>query len=198
MPIDQIAALKLLGDLFVEITSALKRIKGTPKQRLARDVISLFDLFRAVEESSNKSIDHLRAFQEEPTIGMKVHYIHEAGIALSALEDSCKRFIVWSYSHTTWNHLLQIFAPKSKAQYANLMATDMGFENYMKEQLSGELTKIREGLQAVKSPDPERFPRFKEIEEALRKIEQVRMQARLAEKMTREFAKENLTVDDFF
>jgi hypothetical protein len=94
MPVDEIATLKLLSELFLSIAGQLNKLKGTPKQLFVREIIVLFDILEQAGQNILGVISSLNDFKKEKTIGMKVHYIQSAGKSLEGFCENSGRFEV--------------------------------------------------------------------------------------------------------
>lgn len=200
MALDTIAALQLIGNLFISITGQLNKIKGTPKQRFARDVVALSDILERAEKSTAEIILSLNKFESEKTIGMQVNYIHATGKNLEQFSNTCEQFTRWIEKHENLSGMLQILAPEVKGLISEVTIADLPYTKggaiylYLKDYLSS----LQESLQATRSPNPKKFPTDKFVSDTIEEFNQLIAQIRASKKLLQEFASSHLTIDDFF
>ena len=200
MAIDQLSALTLLSDLFVTIAGELKKLKGTPKQRFARDIIALFDIADQAERDITEIIKTLEEFHEEAAVGMRVHLIHKTGKLLDKFAVTCRSFIRWIENHDELSNALDILEPKTKDIWNSLKGWD---EKYTKgnaafTNLKSDLLTLQSQLQATKSPNPKLFPMPEVVRKTLLELRSIATQIQTSKELLRKFAADNLTIEDFF
>jgi hypothetical protein len=71
MSIDPTNGLQLLGNLLETIPKTLANLIASPDQKFARNLLNFFEVFEKIEPSLLEVISDLRAFTNEPTVGMQ-------------------------------------------------------------------------------------------------------------------------------
>jgi DNA repair exonuclease SbcCD ATPase subunit len=200
MVVDQIAVLKLLSDLFLSIAGQLNKLKGTPKQRFAREILDLFDILGRAERNISEIIESLKDFNKAEQIGMRVHYIHRAGKFLEEFSRTCDLFIRWVDHHENLSGALQVLSPKTEEIMDELNRLDRLYTkgNAAYAQLRKTIKTLEENLQAVRSPNPNGFPTSEFVVETIEQFNQILSQIEASKRLLREFATKNLSVEDFF
>lgn len=211
MSIDPINGLQLLGNLLETIPKTLENLIVSPDPRFARNLLSFFEIFEEVEPSLLRVVSDLRAFTNEPTVGMQVHYIHRAGKRIDTFQAVLIDVLDWLKEHEDWYQaFIEVSQPKVRKALINTQPKDYyavlayGCEvnqEYGYEQafdLTVGLTVLRYELQAVRSPNPKFFPKPARLQEINCQINELLERVCWASNAIREFASSNLTVEDFF
>jgi len=197
MAIDLVASFKLLSELFVTLEGQLSKVRGTPKQRLARNIIEMFDILTELEKSVAIILDSLKSFQAESQVGMRVHIIYKTQSLFENLEEACEKFLAWVHKHKEFSITLDIFAPRAYEKYG-LSSRYTTVVVGPKPILSEALETFRTQLQAVRSPDPALFPSGEVLENIIAQFEILLANIKAFKKDIRRFASTNLSVEDFF
>jgi septal ring factor EnvC (AmiA/AmiB activator) len=197
IPINLISSFKILSELFSSLQGQLDKAKGTPKQKLARNIIELFDVLDEFEKSVAVVIKNLNEFEAEKQIGMRVHIIHKTQFLFDELENSCNKFLHWVQKHKEFSITLNVFAPAAYEKYG-LSTSYSRVVTEPKSMLSETLKTFRSQLQAVRSPDPKLFPKKQDLENIMAQFQILLTNIKKFRKDIRKFASTKLSVDDFF
>jgi hypothetical protein len=198
---ETISGLKLISDLFVSIAGQLNRLKGTPKQQFAREVLELFDILDSAEKSIVGAIKGLDEYNSESDVAAKVSSINSAGFNLGQFSKTCKEFIYWIEHHEQFTDMLRILQPEVKDTLSEILHFDHAFTKEgeaVYKYFHTYVVDFSKELQATRSPDPKKFPTRKTVKLAMQQLVQVTEQINSAKRILREFASSNLTIDDFF
>ncbi len=202
MVIEQLSALKLISDLVVSVVDSAQKRKGTPKQQLARKIVNMFDFFENLETQAANIIQELKTFENEPTIGMRVHYIHMCSISLDKFCYACRDFSDWYDKERQPSTVLELYAPNVSKTLIDLKSNKYLGMYHEKDvwfmDLQENFSAFKQALQAVKSPDPNLFPDAPFVKEVISEMEMLIRQIRKAKAELRKFATKHIAMDDFF
>jgi hypothetical protein len=194
---DTISALESLSGLVITLAGRLGKIRGMPKERLARDLVLVFNMFDLIEKDASAVENHLKEFLDEPNIGMQVHHVHKVGPHLVELKDNCDAFIKWINAHPKLTTLLDIFAPDAKSSLSGTLALEK--DVFLETHLSADFwSDLSIELQAIKSPNPKLFPKSAYVRKIIKELEKLISEINKTKDQIRTFAHSQLTIDDFF
>jgi hypothetical protein len=211
MSIDPTRQFDLIAQFFESIPKTLGIVEEPSKTDFARNLLALFQILELVEPRLENVIADLEIFANEPTIGMRVHYIHRAGGKINSFEAVCIHAIKYIWEHSQWYYAFnKIASPKLK----KIIENTKPIEDYNRLEYAAELNRkfgyeqafdvaiilksFAYELQAVRSPDPKLFPDQERILEIIENTRNLRERIRKALIEVCEYAENNLMVVDFF
>lgn len=209
---DSVNVLSFLAEILTALSGNLKSLRGTPKQRLAKDLFELFQILDEVDSNIQEISEQLLLFVKEQQVGMKVHYIHSAGRRMESFINICDQFGKWLCKHQKIIKTINIFSDKTvyflnRIERMDMQSTEeirqnFGYYSIGKDNIEVNLDigmlSIRNALQATRSPDPSQFPSRDEVIKIIDQFAELSHLIKEAETSLRDFAKINLTVEDFF
>lgn len=189
MAINLIAGLKLLSDLFLAIAGEITKLKGTPKQRLTRQIIELFDILDNAEKEIEPAITNLKALESKTDKIQHTQLIQEVGKSLNTFSEICLNFIRWVSNREALSNSIRILKPEAFELFTSLSLTEV---YYVRLRRDIEL-QLRELQTATYST-----PSNKVIETTIEQLNEITSQIQAAKTLLQKFAADNLKVEDFF
>lgn len=189
-----IPALGLITSVVKENTDAVKRAREISKQRFLREIASLFGVFETVDEQIVEINSSLQAFIEEEQVGMRVHYLHEAGVHFEEFVKTQDDFLEWMEKSRDIRHAIGIFSSPTRSVLERLVGEHADARGHV----STGIDNIRSELQAVASPDPAEFPAPGTVTEVMRQLASLSAEISYARKVISDFVCANFTMEDMF
>ena len=208
MSIDPISGLSLLTTLFNSIANSLGKVKGSPKQRLGRDVYELFTMLEKLEENLSQIAENLKSCSSNRPTHLQIRALHDSIQLIKQWEMVGSQFFDWIREHTEFRKTLSLFAPEIKEVVFN-------DNNFNVSAFSNEFKELNQVIMSIISLNEiidDYYRKDKKIggsnnkvrtlhvpfNDFIIQVDNLLMNVRQAKKATREFAVENLSIDDIF
>ncbi|HKI00786.1 MAG TPA: hypothetical protein VKK31_02285 [Thermoanaerobaculia bacterium] len=177
----------------------LARFREEPKTRLARESIELFDLLGKMRQRSDRVSELIRRCETAETTEGKVYFVFEAGKVLQILGELCGQLLYWSLREERTIQLSKLLAPEIRQRVHRIIYYEsMDAEEAAGYPVPSDIEKCRESLEAVAHPDPRRLPNPERLRQARERFQSLAASCAGFQAGIRDFARDALTVDDFF
>ncbi|MBX3085435.1 MAG: hypothetical protein KF716_27620 [Anaerolineae bacterium] len=194
--------LNLLGDMLVRLSTELANSSGPWDRQSTRVLLGLYDLLTEGQIAISHFFVNLTTFQEqdEAEWGRKAYWIHRAGKNLAELLDMLKRLTKWVEENQKALRDLAAWTPTLDQRWDKLNDNDYGYsvgENAIAH-WNMIIGKYRFRLQAIRSPNPKRFPTQDTINKITDVLGSLNTQFETGHTMLRELALNLLKIENFF
>lgn len=184
---EPISALALISNILMAIPKSLEKIRGTPKQRFAEELVSLLDILEEAEKATITLVDHFETFADKSD---KEIMILAWDRSMFRVDASYNRFLGWIDIHSAWKDAIKILAPDELREVISRIYDSeeehiFTFAEYHASIFGGGMSKTplkpSQGLESWKS----------ELRQLLSNIQD-------AQKALREFGRANLNIEDIY
>jgi len=192
MAFDVFATVSMLkGILDTSINTATK-FQVTPKRRVAKELLAVSRTLEDVEDALEEIITRLDEFSRETEVFPRVNSIHRVGQLLDNLQLSFRKFSIWMKKGRGISGV-NMFSPSTMESLRLL---------HQLEDAESEITEaiehLRAEIQAVRSPDPNKFPSLDTIAKTRNAMEGLLTETKKGREKLRRFVTKHFTLEDLF
>ena len=185
----------LADKLLTAVLGQLPSYKEAPRQRVARELVRLFDVIGEAREGLTELSRWIYKCQTAQTQEGKVYFVFEAGKVLNRLADACAKLLPWKGNISAVFAALGLLAPEIKDTLDYIESDESSFREVLIEE---RLDLSRRAFQAVPQPDPTRLPSSEMLQELQDRLQSLSARCAEALETLRSFAAAELRVEDFF
>ena len=191
-------ALGLVVEAVRGIAEFTTKSRVASKRRFLRQLAELFNIFEDVETEVAQINHNLQAFLDEQHVGMRVHYIHTAGFHLDNFGETQLGFFTWMRKNEDIRQMIEVFsAEEASSAFLRAFRKLVGAHGRAREVIPAIVT-TRNRLQAVRSPDPAKFPAPETVQEVIGQLNTLCSEIELAKKSISHFVCTNFDIQDLF
>lgn len=180
------------------VTNSLINNPHSSKQKALRELFTAYLVIEKIEDATERALSALTDFQNETHIGERVSRLHVVGGSLNKIEALMGDLARWV---------------QDRGSSFDLTTFSSGFINYIKylgvldtDWLYGEseiylgmsMTLLRNEIQAVTSPSPQRFPPVDTVKKVSGELKRLLVEIRTSKEKLEKCAKEKFLLKDFF
>ena len=187
-------------------------VKSERRKIVARELLAVYRKLEIIESQTGKIRELLQNYINDLQIGMRVHYVHQIGTNLDELYELFKILWLWCYQRgsSSLEPMSAYYAAYNNSADSNVDDWQDGFPSI--EALSGmpsfeftvppkagaETEKLRNIIQAVRSPNPKLFPQDEVINDILQETVIFLNDVTTLKSSVRNHAIKLFTIDDVF
>lgn len=196
LDIDNPGSINWIGNCCYNFALNLNRFSDGQTHNFAREIYDFYKIIGDMEEKNNEITSTLTSFLYSESIGGQVHYAHSMGILLKHFLQICDKLFCWLEKNREFTQTVGFIIPVIEDPIS-MDHLRYPYSVYINN-LIDEMGRIQEKLQALKSPNPQKFPTASEISCVFSLFKEFCLKAHITKEVIREYASKNLDVKDFF
>jgi hypothetical protein len=196
--VDLVSGLTLVVTALKEIVKAVRRAETSSKQRFLRQLAGLFEILDRADEDITRVNSNLQAFLDEEHTGMRVHYIHTAGLHLKGFSVTQESFFRWMRDNREARQDITVFSEDDSVRLSLSAIARLVGAHGQAGAVIRSIHDAQEELQATRTPNPARFPDPRTVKVVMDKLASLSEEIALAKRDISSFVCENFTIQDIF
>jgi DNA repair exonuclease SbcCD ATPase subunit len=190
--LDIISTVTMLKGILDTAIDAATKYQVSPKRKVAKELLAVSRTLEDIENSIEEIITRLNEFSREEQVGMRVHHIHRVGQELRELQLLFRKFSIWMKKGRGISGV-NMFSPSTMENLRRLH--DLEDAEY---EIQSAIDKLAEEIEAVRSPDPKKFPKPETITEFRGAMDTLLAETKKGREKLRRFVVKHFTLEDLF